>query len=81
MPKLIPMPVVVDLLDDGPVVKLVLAYRKGKRGGYGCKKCFGVGRTNCSSIREAAAARGEKSCLDKTSSYYVLRPLKKSEIR
>lgn len=81
MPKLIPMPVVVDLLDDGPVVKLVLAYRKGKRGGDGCKKCFGYWRTNCSSIREAAAARGEKSCLNKASSYYVLRPLKKSEMR
>lgn len=80
MPKLIPMPVVVDLLDDGPVVKLVLAYRKGKRGD-GCKRCVGVGRTNCASIREAAAARGEKSCLNKVSSYYVLRPLKKSEMR
>ena len=80
MPKLIPMPVVVDLLDDGPVVKLVIEYRKGKRGS-GCKKCFGVGRTNCASIREAAAARGEKSCLNKVSSYYVLRPLKKSEMR
>lgn len=80
MPKLIPMPVVMDLLDGGPVVKLVLAYQKGKRG-YGCKKCVGVGRTNCASILEAAAARGEKSCLNKPSSYYVLRPLKKSEMR
>lgn len=80
MPKLIPVPVVVDLLDDGPIIKLVIAYRKGKRGD-GCKKCFGVGRTNCSSIREAAEARGEKSCLNKGSAYYILRPLKKSEIR
>ena len=80
MPKLIPVPVVVDLLDDGPIIKLVIAYRKGKRGD-GCKKCFGVGRTSCSSIREAAEARGDKSCLNKGSAYYILRPLKKSEIR
>ena len=81
MPKLIPMPVIVDLLDDGPVIKLVIEYKKGKRGTAGCRKCVGVGHTDCSSLREAAEARGEKSCLAKDSAYYVLRPLKKSEVR
>ena len=81
MPKLIPMPVIVDLLDDGPVIKLVIAYKSGKRGTRGCHKCVGVGRTNCVSIRVAAETRGEKSCLLQDSSYYVLRPLKKSEVR
>ena len=80
MPKLIPMPVVLDLLDDGPVLKLVIQYKRGNKG-RGCGKCIGVGRTNCSSIREAAEARGEKSCLDRGQSYYILRPLKKSETR
>ena len=80
MPKLIPLPVVLDLLDDGPVLKLVIEYKRGKKGD-GCKKCFAVGREDCSSVREAAVARGEKSCLGRTQSYYTLRPLKKSEIR
>lgn len=84
MPKLIPMPVIVDLLDDGPVIKLVIEYKKGKRGKLdrvGCHKCIGRGREDCSSIREAAKVRGEKLCLDRDSAYYVLRPLKKSEVR
>ena len=80
MPKLIPMSVVVDLLDDSPVIKLVVAYKRGKRGTKGCNKCVVAGR-DCLSIREAALARGEKSCLAKDSAYYVLRPLKKSEVR
>ena len=81
MPKLIPMPVIVDLLDDGPVIKLVIKYKKGKRGTDGCRKCIGHGRGDCSSIREAAEVRGEKLCLDRDSAYYVLRSLKKSEVR
>lgn len=81
MPKLIPMPVIVDLLDDGPVIKLVIEYKKGKRGTGGCPECIGSGREDCSSIREAATVRGEKLCLDRDSAYYVLRPLKKSEVR
>lgn len=81
MPKLIPMPVIVDLLDDGPVIKLVIEYKEGKRGRVGCHKCIGRGREDCSSIREAAKVRGEKLCLDRDSAYYVLRPLKKSEAR
>ena len=82
MPKLIPMPVIVDLLDDGPVIKLVIEYKKGKRGTFGCHKCVGArGSHNCTPLREAAEARGEKSCLAKDSAYYVLRPLKKSEVR
>lgn len=81
MPKLIPMPVIVDLLDDGQVIKLVIAYKRGKRGTRGCHKCIGAGRTNCIPLREAARARGEKSCLAKDSAYYVLRPLKRSEVR
>ncbi len=81
MPKLIPMPVIVDLLDDGPAIKLVIEYKKGKRGTAGCHKCVGVRGTNCTPLREAAEARGEKSCLAKDSAYYVLRPLKKSEVR
>ena len=80
MPKLIPMPVVLDLLDDGPVLKLVIQYKRGTKG-YGCDKCIARGRSDCSRVREAAEARGEKSCLNKSSAYYILRPLKKSEIR
>lgn len=80
MPKLIPLPVVLDLLDDGPVLKLVIQYKRGKKGD-GCRKCIAVGRTDCSSVREAAVARGEKLCLDRGQSYYSLRPLKKSETR
>ena len=83
MPKLIPMPVVLDLLDDGPVLKLVIQYKRGKKKKKGdvCGKCIAVGRSDCSSVREAAVARGEKLCLDREQSYYILRPLKKSEIR
>ena len=81
MPKLIHMPVIVDLLDDLPVIKLAIAYKRGKRGTSGCNKCVGVRGTNCTPLREAAEARGEKSCLAKDSAYYVLRPLKKSEVR
>ena len=81
MPKLIPLPVIVDLLDDGPVIKLVIEYKKGKLGSVGCHKCIGRGREDCSSIREAAKVRGEKLCIDRDSAYYVLRPLKKSEVR
>lgn len=80
MPKLIPMPVVLDLLDDGPVLKLVIQYKRGKSG-FGCRKCIAAGRSDCRSVREAAVARGEKLCLDREQSYYTLRPLKKSEIR
>ena len=80
MPKLIPMPVVLDLLDDGPVLKLVIQYERGKKGS-GCGKCIAAGRSDCSSVREAAVARGEKSCLDRDQSYYILRALKKSEMR
>ena len=80
MPKLIPLPVVVDLLDDGPVLKLVIQYKRGKKGD-GCRNCIAVGREDCSSVREAAVARGEKLCLDRSKSYYTLRPLKKQEIR
>ena len=80
MPKLIPMPVVLDLLDDGPVLKLVIQYKRGKKG-HGCGKCIARDRESCSSVREAAIARWGKSCLDRDQSYYILRPLKKSEIR
>ena len=81
MPKLVPMPVIVDLLDDGPVIKLVIEHRLNKKGKSGCAKCIGRDRSSCSSIVAAAGARGEKNCTWKNESYYVLRPLKKSEVR
>lgn len=81
MPKLIPFPVVVDLLDDGPVLQLVLEYRKGKSGTDGCESCVGRGDGRCDNIRAAARARYEKDCVNRSGAYYVLRPLKKSEVR
>ena len=81
MPKTIPLPVIVDLLDDGPVLKLVIELKRRKDGKRGCDKCIGRGRSSCDSILAAAAARGEKDCTNKHESYYVLRPLKKSEVR
>ena len=79
MPKLIPLPAVADLLDDGPVLKAAIQYKRGKKG-HGCRKCIAGRREDCSSVREAAVARGEKSCLDREQSYYILLPLKKSEV-
>lgn len=82
MPKLIPFPVVVDLLDDGPVLQLVLEYRKGKSGTDGCESCVGRGcLERCDNLRAAARARYEKDCINISGAYYVLRPLKKSEVR
>lgn len=81
MPKLIPFPVVVDLLDDGPVLKLTIEYVKGKKKSNGCRRCIGMARTNCASIREAAQARGEKDCMARAGSHYILRAIKKSEMR
>lgn len=81
MPKLIPLPVVLDLLDDGPVVKLVIEHRKGKKGKPGCDRCIGRERSNCSGIIAAALRRGEAACTNSVRAYYSLRALKSGEVR
>lgn len=81
MPKLIPFPVVVDLLDDGPVLKLAIQYVKGRKKETGCLKCIGKDRSNCLAIRDAAGMRGEKDCTKRDGSYYILRAIHKSEKR
>ena len=81
MPKLIPLPVVLDLLDDGPVVKLVIEHRKAKKGAVGCDQCIGRDRSTCGSIIEAARLRGEAACTKSVRAYYSLRALKPGEVR
>ena len=81
MPKLIPLPVVLDLLDDGPVVKLVIEHRKGKKGKFGCDQCIGRDSTNCTNIVDAARLRGEAECTKSDWAYYSLRALKSDEVR
>ena len=81
MPKLIPLPVVLDLLDDGPVVKLVIEHRKGKKGKLACAQCIGRERSNCNSIIDAALRRGEPACTKSSRGYYSLRALKSGEVR
>ena len=81
MPKLIPMPVLLDLLDGGPVVKLVIERRKAKKGTTACHQCIGKDRTDCRALREAAELRGAGSCMDHERHYYALRPLRKDEVR
>ena len=81
MPKLIPLPVVLDLLDDGPVVKLVIEHRKAKKGEVGCDQCIGRDRVSCSSLIAAAKVRGETDCTKSERSYYSLRALNSGEVR
>ena len=81
MPKLIPLPVVLDLLDDGPVVRLVIEHRKAKKGKLGCDQCIGRDRSNCGNIVEAARRRGEPDCTKSDRAYYSLRALKSGEVR
>lgn len=81
MPRLIPLPVVLDLLDDGPVVKLVIEHRKAKKGAAGCNQCIGSERSSCRSIIDAALRRGEPACTKSSRGYYSLRALKSGEVR
>lgn len=81
MPKLIPLPVVLDLLDGGPVLKLVIEHRKAKKGELGCDQCIGRDRSNCGNIIDAARLRGEADCTKNERAYYSLRALKPGEVR
>ena len=81
MPKLIPLPVLLDLLDHGPVVKLVIEHRKAKKGELGCARCIGRERNNGGSIIDAARLRGEPDCTKSDRAYYSLRALKSGEAR
>lgn len=80
MPKTVPHVVLIDLLDDRQPIRAVIAYKEGNKKD-GCSKCIGRAMFDCNNIKAAAWARGLPSCSTRRSAHYVLRPLKKSEVR